>query len=69
MGVVVLGVIGAVLWLSRTDKEMPAPSEAVGSGEETASKAATCCKAGDTTPPMELVKQVPKGGLHSHYPD
>jgi len=70
LGMVVLGgVIGAVLWLPRSDKEMPARSEAVGSGEETASAAATCCKAGDTTPPTELVKQVPKGELHSPYPD
>ena len=29
----------------------------------------TCCKAGDETPPLELVKQVPKGELHSPYPD
>jgi mono/diheme cytochrome c family protein len=28
-----------------------------------------CCKAGDETPPLELVKQVPKGELHSPYPD
>jgi len=43
----------------------PAPSEATPSGE----KGGTCCKAGDTTPPTELVKQVPKGQLHSPYPD
>jgi len=30
----------------------PAPSEATPSGE----KGGTCCKAGDTTPPTELVK-------------
>jgi hypothetical protein len=42
-----------------------APSEATPSGE----KGGTCCKAGDTTPPTELVKQVPKGQLHSPYPD
>jgi mono/diheme cytochrome c family protein len=29
----------------------------------------TCCKAGDATPPLELVKQVTKGELHSPYPD
>jgi mono/diheme cytochrome c family protein len=29
----------------------------------------TCCKAGDKTPPMELVKKIPPGGLHSPYPD
>ena len=32
-------------------------------------KGGTCCKAGDSTPPTELVKQVPKGQLHSPYPD
>jgi mono/diheme cytochrome c family protein len=43
----------------------PALSEATPSGE----KGGTCCKAGDTTPPTDLVKQVPKGQLHSPYPD
>ncbi len=28
-----------------------------------------CCKAGDKTPPVDLVKQVPPGGLHSPYQD
>src|SRR4029078_11289518 len=28
-----------------------------------------CCKEGDTTPPVDLVKQVPPGGLHSPYQD
>ena len=28
-----------------------------------------CCKAGDTTPPTELVKEVPKGQLKSPYQD
>jgi len=28
-----------------------------------------CCKAGDTTPPLELVKKVPPGQLHSPYQD
>jgi len=43
----------------------PAQSEATPSGE----KGDTCCKAEDATPPTELVKQVPKGQLHSPYPD
>ena len=43
----------------------PAQSEATPSGE----KGGSCCKTGDTTPPTELVKQVPKGQLHSPYPD
>lgn len=28
---------------------------------------AACCKQGDTTPPIELAKQVPPGGLHNPY--
>jgi mono/diheme cytochrome c family protein len=28
-----------------------------------------CCKPGDTTPPLDLVKKIPPGGLHSPYPD
>jgi mono/diheme cytochrome c family protein len=72
LGVIVLGVIGGVLWLSRADEEMPAPSEATTPSdprEETTSDDATCCKAGDTALPTELVKQFPKGQLHSPYPD
>ena len=41
----------------------PAQSEA------TPEKGGTCCKAGDTTSPTELVKQVPKEQLRSPYPD
>jgi mono/diheme cytochrome c family protein len=44
----------------------PAQSEATTPSGE---KGGTCCKAGDATPPTELVKQVPKGQLHSPYPD
>jgi mono/diheme cytochrome c family protein len=35
----------------------------------TARAAEECCKAGDETLPTELVKQFPKGQLHSPYPD
>ena len=44
----------------------PAQSETTNPSGE---KGGTCCKAGDATPPTELVKQVPKGQLHSPYPD
>ena len=44
----------------------PAQSETTTPSGE---KGGTCCKAGDTTPPTDLVKQVPKGHLHSPYPD
>src|SRR5262245_22929683 len=28
-----------------------------------------CCKVGDTTPPLDLIKATPKGGLHNPYAD
>ena len=34
-----------------------------------AGAAGECCKAGDTTPPLDLIKAVPKGGLHNPYKD
>ena len=44
-------------WVSQAAEEAAAPKE----GE--------CCEAGDKTPPVELVKQVPPGRLHSPYQD
>jgi mono/diheme cytochrome c family protein len=37
--------------------------------EDKASAEVECCKAGDETPPTELVEKVPPGGLHSPYQD
>jgi hypothetical protein len=39
--------------------------------EETKAKATgeECCKPGDKTPPAELARSIPPGGLHSPYPD
>jgi mono/diheme cytochrome c family protein len=45
----------------------PAGGEAAGGGGAGAGGA--CCKAGDTTPPLDLVKNTPKGGLHNPYND
>jgi mono/diheme cytochrome c family protein len=44
----------------------PAGGEAGGGGAAAGSE---CCKAGDTTPPVDLVKNTPKGGLHNPYND
>ena len=44
-------------WRSQAAEEATAPNEV------------ECCKAEDKTPPVELVKQVPPGGLHSPYQD
>lgn len=38
-------------------------------GDTSTSAAGQCCKPGDSTPPAELVKQVPKGQLKSPYQD
>ncbi len=64
----VLGVSGA-LWRAHAAEGTPTQSETTAPDQEKAATDATCCKAGDDTPPTELVKQVPKGQLHSPYPD
>src|SRR6476620_4378045 len=50
-----------------------APSPAAQGGPASAPSgqeaAGACCKAGDTTPPTELVAKVSPGQLHSPYPD
>jgi mono/diheme cytochrome c family protein len=49
-------------------EEAAAEEETAGAKEEAAAAAEdVCCKPGDTTPPLELVKQVPPGGLHNPY--
>src|SRR5665648_1164353 len=63
------GIIGGGLWASQAADE--ASSEAVSpvaAGDGTSTDT-VCCKPGDQTPPLELVKQVPLGDLHSPYPD
>lgn len=62
VGLLALGFVsvGVGLWTSRAADEAPRPA-----GEA----AGVCCKAGDTTPPIELVKRVPPGELHSPYQD
>jgi mono/diheme cytochrome c family protein len=51
--------------------ETPAAAEGEkpAAGGETAAAGGECCKAGDTTPTLDLVKAVPKGGLHNPYND
>ncbi len=58
---------GVALWTSYAEEA---------GGEEAASADAAadasggdCCKKGDTTPPLELAKNTPKGGLHNPYND
>ena len=66
----VFGAITGILVSAHGALGQPTPSNASPSDEEKKSaSAAGCCKTEDTTPPTELVKQVPKGQLHSPYPD
>jgi hypothetical protein len=44
----------------------PAPAAEAGAA---AGAGGECCKPGDTTPPLDLVKATPKGGLHNPYND
>ncbi len=61
VAVAFIGILAAVAWKAcAADDETAKPAEAA---------AGECCKAGDTTPPVDLVKQVPIGGLHSPYQD
>ena len=43
------------------------PAAAAAPDGDAASNQVVCCKKGDTTPPTELVKQVPPGGIHNPY--
>ena len=38
-------------------------------GGEAAAGGGECCKPGDTTPTLDLIKATPKGGLHNPYAD
>jgi mono/diheme cytochrome c family protein len=67
--------IGGLSWISQAAEDMssehPAAQEekAEVKEKEVAGKEEQCCKAGDTTPPLELVQRVPPGHLHSPYQD
>src|SRR5262245_50854404 len=67
--------IGGLGWISHAADEMsaehPAANEENAEAKEknAAGTEEECCKAGDTTPPLELVMRVPPGHLHSPYQD
>ena len=60
-----LALICAAAWIELVEAADPAAS----AGAQGQQEAGACCKAGDTTPPTELVAKVPPGQLHSPYPD
>jgi len=69
VGLFVLGFVGvgAGLWTSPAAEEPAKQTEE--KGPASAEAGGECCKAGDTTPPTELVDKIPAGQLHSPYPD
>jgi mono/diheme cytochrome c family protein len=63
---IITGILALVIcgtWVELASSSSP------GAQGGPAGAAAACCKAGDTTPPTELVAKVPPGQLHSPYPD
>ena len=69
VGLFVLGFVGvgAGLWTSHAAEEPAKQTEE--KGPASAEAGGECCKAGDTTPPTELVDKIAAGQLHSPYPD
>jgi hypothetical protein len=67
IGSVIAGVviIGLAAVTEHTASASP-PSQKAAPGEA-ADGGAKCCKVGDQTPPVQLVKEVPPGGLHNPY--
>jgi hypothetical protein len=65
----VFSVMSGILSATHAGEEQPAQSGAKPQDEKITPEDGACCRAGDMTPPTELVKQVPKGQLHSPYPD
>jgi mono/diheme cytochrome c family protein len=65
LAIAVIGALSAVVWKASATEE-PAKQPEEKASTETGDE---CCKAGDTTPPTELVDKVPPGQLHSPYQD
>jgi hypothetical protein len=65
---VIVAGMGAFAWQARaTDEPAQQGGEAAAGGG--AGAGGECCKEGDTTPPLDLIKATPKGGLHNPYKD
>ena len=58
---VIVAGMGALAWKACVAEES-------GSGEQSTAEG-ECCKAGDSIPPLDLIKATPRGGLHNPYND
>lgn len=68
IGLLAAGALCAGAWLGvgslqAGDEAAPADAAPAVGGD------GACCKAGDTTPPLDLIKATPVGGLHNPYND
>jgi mono/diheme cytochrome c family protein len=66
--VVIIAGMGAFAWKACAAEEPPKQTEEKPTGGEAAG-GGDCCKADDQTPPLDLIKATPKGGLHNPYND
>ena len=75
LGLALLGAVGMsgaiAADTSAPAGDKPAAEEAAGAAPASGDAAAggECCKPGDTTPPLDLLKATPIGGLHNPYND
>jgi len=66
--IVIVAGMGAFAWKACAAEEPAQQTEEKSSGGEAAA-GGECCKPGDTTPTLDLIKAMPKGGLHNPYND
>ncbi|MCJ7597633.1 MAG: c-type cytochrome [Methyloceanibacter sp.] len=66
--IVLVAGMGTVAWNASATEE-PAKTEEAAPAAAAGAAGGECCKAGDTTPPLDLIKATPKGGLHNPYND
>ena len=61
IGLLAVGFVSTGAWMGC--------SQAADEAAPAAPAAGGCCKVGDTTPPLDLIKATPKGGLQNPYRD
>jgi mono/diheme cytochrome c family protein len=72
--IVLIAGLGAFAWKAcaaedagQAEDQPAAGDDAAAGGDAAAAAGDECCKPGDTTPPLDLIKATPKGGLHNPY--
>jgi mono/diheme cytochrome c family protein len=69
LAVLLVGGMSVFAWHAHAGDEPEGSSESAAMAGDAPAAGGDCCKAGDTTPPLELLASVPKGGLHNPYND